>query len=146
MAGQEHSAGVVIYVEPPREYLLLHYPSGHWDFPKGHVEAGETDEEAALREVREETGLEGITLAPGFEHTYKYFYRREKMLIQKRVVFMVGRAHSKKVRLSIEHQGYVWLPFEQAVHRITYANAKQLLKDAQAFLEEAASHGGKRTP
>ena len=53
---KEHSAGVVLFrqMKDYREYLLLHYPSGHFDFPKGHLEEDETEREAAFRELEEE--------------------------------------------------------------------------------------------
>ena len=58
---EEVSAGAVIYHDDPnsgvRKYLILHYPAGHWDFPKGAVEKGETEEQAATREIFEESSL-----------------------------------------------------------------------------------------
>ena len=56
---QVHSAGVVIYRmrDNKREYLLLHNAKGHWDFPKGKIEAGEDKKTAALRELQEEAGI-----------------------------------------------------------------------------------------
>lgn len=53
---KEKSAGAVIIND--KKVLLLHYSSGHWDFPKGHIEKGETELETAKREVKEETGLD----------------------------------------------------------------------------------------
>ena len=74
----ERSAGAVIFysetdsAEP--EFLLLHYTAGHWDFPKGNIEHGEQEIQAAIREIREETGMEAgnlqkvgeFYLAPGY--------------------------------------------------------------------------------
>lgn len=134
MAPREHSAGVVVYTGEPREYLLLHYPSGHWDFPKGHVEKGETDLVAALREVREETGLTRVDVHPGFEHGVEYFYKRSGTTVRKTVVFFVGRVTVRDVVVSHEHRGFVWLPYRRALERITYRNAKELLEQADAFL------------
>lgn len=138
LAQRERSCGVVVYTGAPREYLLLHYPSGHWDFPKGHVERGEADLEAALREVREETGLRDVQVLPGFAHTFEYFYKREGAAMHKAVTYFVGRSPSRAVRISHEHRGFVWLPYEQALAKITYENARDLLARAESFVARAS--------
>jgi bis(5'-nucleosidyl)-tetraphosphatase len=140
VAHSERSAGVVVYrAGPPREFLLLHYPSGHWDFPKGHVEAGESDLQAALREVHEETGIRAPEVHPGFEHQFVYHYRRGRGTVRKTVVYFVGRTEARRVAISHEHRGFAWLPFEQARDRITYKNAKELLEKAEKFLTERSA-------
>ncbi len=55
---KERSAGIVLFLEKSEEilFLLLHYPTGHWDFVKGKIESGETEIETAVREAKEETG------------------------------------------------------------------------------------------
>lgn len=143
MARSEHSAGVVIYTGDPREYLLLHYPSGHWDFPKGHVEAGETDLQAALREVQEETGMRVVDVHPGFLHDFEYYYKREGATIRKSVAYFVGRVPAREVQVSHEHRGFVWLPYEKALERITYRNAKELLEKAERFVAARDASPGK---
>lgn len=128
---------MVLYHEAasePREFLLLHYPTGHWDFAKGHVEKDEADLATALREVREETGLDGIAVAPDFRHEFEYWYRHRDALIHKKVAWFLGRVTTKQVKISHEHQGYMWLPFEQALGRVTYNNAKDLLRRAESHL------------
>ena len=75
------SAGVLVYRIPPRkkvpEFLLLDY-GRFWDYPKGHVEKGEDDKTAALRELTEETGIEEVELHDGFRHEITYFFRDRK--------------------------------------------------------------------
>lgn len=140
VAAREHSAGVVIFHGTPREYLLLHYPSGHWDFPKGHVEAGESELQAAVREVDEETGLKPIQIIPGFEHTYEYYYKRDQQTMHKKVTYFAGHADSADIRLSHEHRGFTWLPYEKALQRITFDNARDLLRKAERHLQSIAAH------
>ncbi len=138
----EKSAGaVVFYKNKEVEYLLLHYPGStekakdYWDFPKGHIEEGESEIETVKREVFEETGLKDIKIIPGFKTSIKYFFQKEGKKIFKIVVFYLARAKTKEVKISFEHIGFVWLPFEKAVEKVTYKNAKEVLKKAHNFLE-----------
>jgi bis(5'-nucleosidyl)-tetraphosphatase len=136
----ERSCGVVIFAEhsaEAREYLLLHYPTGHWDFAKGHVEHGEADLATALREAREETGLENLQIQEKFRHEFEYSYRHHQTPIRKHVTWFLGRADTKLVKISHEHQGYDWLPYSRALERVTYPNAKDLLRRAEEFLRSA---------
>ena len=132
MARTERSAGVVVYRVAPatgvRHYLLLDY-GRHWDFPKGHLEPGEDDAAAALREFREETGITAVTLAPHFKHEVSYYFRdRKGRLTRKTVAFFLGQTASDEVSLSHEHVGYAFLPIDAALARVTYANARGLLR------------------
>lgn len=137
---RQFSAGLVLYRDnketSEREYLLLHYVSGHWDFPKGKIEPGETKHQAAIRELAEETGLTAEIL-PGFEEQFTYWFRSHDggELLQKTVYFFIGRTEQKEVVLSHEHIGFVWLPYEEALVKLTYENARDMLKKVQAFLD-----------
>jgi 8-oxo-dGTP pyrophosphatase MutT (NUDIX family) len=137
MARKEKSAGVVLFRQghAPREYLLLDY-GGHWDFPKGHLEKDESDREAAIRELEEETGIDDAELIAGFAEKIRYFFRNRKgKLIDKTVVFFLGRANGDKVTLSDEHVGFEFLPYEEARQRLTYPNAREILSRAEEFLK-----------
>lgn len=161
---KEKSAGAIIFREEPfdgaqgkrgkKYYLLLHYaPSepgrkGHWEFPKGHVEHGETEEQTIIREVEEETGIDEMEIIPGFKKYIKYFFRRSYGLkgearkkapwVFKLVVFFLAKTHQKEIKLSEEHDGFAWLPYEEAFKKLTYKNAKEMLKKANEFV---AKHG-----
>ncbi len=134
---REKSAGAVIFRRDSRvEYLLLKYGAGHWDFVKGHIEEGESEIETLLREAEEETGISELEIIPGFREKIEYFYRWGGELVHKEVIFYLAEAKTGEVRLSYEHVDYAWLPFEEAYERVTYANAKRVLKAARDFLAE----------
>ena len=139
MARIERSAGFVLFRVTPsgrREYLLLDY-GRHWDFPKGHLEKGENDLDAALRELREETGISDPQVIPDFHREITYYFRdRKKGLIRKTVAFFLGRSQVKdeEIVLSREHEGFAFAPFEIAVRQTTYANAREVLKLAEEKL------------
>lgn len=136
---REVSAGVVVYKVDEkthkRKYLLLLYPKGHWDLPKGKVEPGETYLQTALREVKEETNLE-VEIHPGFEESLNYQFRGYKgELISKTVVYFVGKALHANVILSEEHLDSTSLEFEEAHKTLSFQNSKDVLVKAEKFLE-----------
>ena len=132
----QESAGMVVFrkTEQAREYLLLHYPHGHWDLPKGKIEKGESEQEAALRELEEETGLHA-TILDGFQEAVSYIFSCEGERIKKTVYFFVAQAEAGPVTLSHEHIGYEWLSYADALKRLTFENARFLFTKAHDFLE-----------
>jgi 8-oxo-dGTP pyrophosphatase MutT (NUDIX family) len=132
----ERSAGVILVlnrdVEP--NILLLHYGGRHWGFPKGNIENGETEKEAAIREVFEETGINHITFLPDFKELIRYVYRRAGTVIIKEVVYFLAETRDREVVLSYEHQGYQWLRFNQALKRLTFKNDKAVLEQAKTAI------------
>jgi len=143
---RENSAGAIIFrvVDGVPHYLLLHYPSGHWEFAKGHIEKDEQPEEAAKREIAEETGIDDITLIPGFKEYSKYFFKKSYDLVGeakkkapwvfKLVVFYLAQTDEQEVKISHEHKGFAWLPYAEAIKKLTYKNAKELLKKANDYV------------
>ena len=133
------SAGIVVYhkVNNIIEYLILQYGAGHWDFAKGKLEEGETKLEAAIRELQEETSLDNVIIHDGFEEFLVYKFKDfQGHMIKKTVYFFVGEIPVKgNVILSREHKDFLWLPFDQAVRKLTYQNAKDILTYADAFLQ-----------
>ncbi len=133
----EISAGVLVYRDTdPKKFLLLHYPSGHWDFPKGHIEEGESEKDTALRELREETGIveEEVELHDDFKEEIEYFYKKRDELSHKKVIYFLGRSEKEGITLSEEHQGFEWLPYEEAKSKVTFRNARNLLEKADEEL------------
>jgi bis(5'-nucleosidyl)-tetraphosphatase len=128
----ETSAGAVVFYRGERiEYLLL--LSTFWGFPKGHVEPGEDERAAALREIREEAGLE-ITLLDGFRYVEKYTYQRKGQPTPKQAIYFLGEARSRASRLSHEHTDMVWLSFDAALGRLQFDGLRNTLRAANEFL------------
>lgn len=132
---REHSAGVVLFKENgAREYLILHYPSGHFDLPKGHIEGAESEKETARRELKEETGISEVELIDGYREMIDYEFYHAGHLIHKDVVFFLGKTEQEEVTISHEHQDFVWLPYSDAHAKLTFVNARQLLEKAETVL------------
>ena len=135
---KERSAGAVVFHMTPEgpEYLLLRYGGGNWGFPKGHVEAGETDVQAAQREVAEETGIPIASqrILEGFEDDTDYRFRRGHTLVEKDVRFFLLESSTREVKISHEHSGYAWLPYAQALQRVSFEGPRRILQGAHAFL------------
>jgi 8-oxo-dGTP pyrophosphatase MutT (NUDIX family) len=132
----ERSAGAIVFRKGKEPlYLLLHYGAKHWDFPKGHIEANETDLEALKREVKEETGIKDIEIVRDFKEKIQYFYKLKKELISKDVVFYLAKTKTAQIKLSFEHIGSKWLPYKKAIEQLTFKNAKEILKQANKFLK-----------
>lgn len=134
----ERSSGAVIFSidkDSGAEFLLLHHTSGHWDFPKGNIESGEDEKQAARREILEETGIQDVNFLEGFREKIEYRYKRGEKLIHKEVIFYLLRTNTKKITLSNEHIAYVWNKYDNAVKQLTYKNTKNVLTEAKKFLE-----------
>ena len=140
----EKSAGAIIFRREGGKtyYLLLHYPStkrgaesDYWDFPKGHIEKGESQLDTVKREVKEETGLKDIKFIEGFKEWIKYFFKHKGKTIFKIVTFYLAETKTKDVKVSFEHLGYKWLPYEKALDQLTFENAKNILKKAHLYLK-----------
>ena len=142
---REKSAGAIIYriKDNIPHYLLLHYPSGHWEFARGHGEEGESEEETVIREIEEETGIKNFKIIPGFKGHSKLIFRRVYGLtgearkkapwVVKIVTLYLAQTKTEKVILSKEHQDFVWLPYEKAYKKLL-PKGKDVLKKANDFL------------
>ena len=140
----EKSCGVVLFNE--QKVLLLQYATGqkegewdlqgHWDFPKGHVDKGETEIETATRELEEETGIKNIILLDNFRNTINYKIHKRDRKISKEVVFFIATTAETEINLSHEHVDYGWFDFTSALKQLTYDNARSVLSEAIFFYEK----------
>lgn len=123
----EKSCGALVYrrTKGQIELLLLkNRYGGHWSFPKGHVEGSETERQTALREVKEETGLD-ILLQSGFRHMVEYYPEPN---IRKRVVYFLGEAQSLAVKMQEEEiSRIIWTEIHKAYHMVSFKNDKHLI-------------------
>jgi bis(5'-nucleosidyl)-tetraphosphatase len=136
----EKSAGIILTtnvldVHRSKILFLLH-SAGHWDFPKGNIEAGETEMQAAARELREETGISCFRFLPRFKYTITYCYKRNKRTISKKVTYFLGTTEVTDILLSCEHIGYCWNDLNKPFDLISYGNTKKSLESVKNFLED----------
>jgi bis(5'-nucleosidyl)-tetraphosphatase len=148
----EKSAGAIIFYREKDgiiKYLLLKYRAAHWNFPKGLIEKGEKLEQAALREVKEETGLDNLEFINGFKETIRYFFRakydyqvKERGLkmgqtVMKFVTYFLVESKDKNVKISFEHENFEWLEFNEAMEKMKKLKTSQdVLKKAHQFLQK----------
>ena len=135
---EETSAGIVLFRKEGSKklFLLLHYPSGHWDFVKGKMEKGESTHETAIREAKEETGITDIAFIENFEEWIKYNFKHRGELVQKKVVFFLAETKTKEIEISHEHSGYIWLDYNSSMEKKTFDNAKTVLTKAKKLLSD----------
>lgn len=132
----EKSAGAIIFRNSHEGlvFLLLHYPSGHWDFVKGKMEKNENPHQTVVREAKEETGISDLSFIDKFEESIEYDFQFEGELIHKKVIFFLAKTNTEKITISHEHVDYVWLEYKNALEKITYENAKSVLAKANQLL------------
>ena len=133
---EETSAGIVLFRKEGSKilFLLLHYPSGHWDFVKGKMEQGESTHQTAVRETKEETGITDITFVENFEEWIQYNFKYQGELVQKKVVFFLAETKTEEVKISHEHSGYTWMDYNSSMEKTTFDNAKTVLTKAEKLL------------
>lgn len=111
--------------------LLKHRLGGHWSFPKGHMEQGETERETALREIWEETGL-NIRLLDNFREKVSY---SPKPGVDKDVVYFLAYAEDPHTTMQEEEVSDIrWVKLSEAHKFITYHNDKMLLRQAKRYI------------
>lgn len=132
----EKSCGTVIttQVDGKRKYLIIQSLEGIYGFSKGHMEKGETEEETALRETKEEVGLD-VTLIKGFktksEHT---FFRGEQEILKKVVYFPATYKNQEFHKQETEIKDILLLDYDEAMKIFQYDNCRTVLTEIENFL------------
>ena len=116
--------------------LLLQYPQGHWDLPKGHVEESDDNRlSTAARELKEETGITDGQFIEDFEYRTSYNFRHKGKRIDKQVFWYIAETETMAVKISHEHQEHLWLDWEGAMRQLTHEESKGVLAAAHAHMK-----------
>ena len=129
----EYAGGAVLFSRNGHEidYVLVEETDGHCGFPKGHIEGRESEKEAVLREIREETGIEAA-LIDGFRE--EAVYPKGEGVIKHITYFLACFAGQKVCGQAGEIADIFLLPFAQAHEKVTYQSSKSILEKAHAFI------------
>ena len=132
---QEKSCGCII-INDKEEVLLVHHNKGHWDFPKGHVESGETEVETAKREVKEETNID-VEVNEEYRYSTKYSPKED---VIKEVIYFLARNISDNRQAQLEEVSEVkWFSMDDAIDKITYDTSRDILIQLKKDLEKKGS-------
>ncbi len=136
---KEKSCGGVVFTRDGDElrYVIIRQTNGVCGFPKGHMEAGESEVDTAVREIKEETGLD-VALLDGFRETDTYqFSLDDEVAILKDVVYFLGEFSSQTL---IPQEGELTeiylLPLEEALDTLDFERSKQILREADDYIRE----------
>jgi 8-oxo-dGTP pyrophosphatase MutT (NUDIX family) len=144
-AKRETSAGGVVFrvFESGPRFLLILDSHGNWGFPKGHVDAGESPEAAARREIGEETGVADVVLRSPLG-TIDWFFRFRGRLVHKYCHYFLFESptgsptpHGAEGIVACE-----WHDAEAAVAAVPYENAREVLRAAVGLVTESVRVGG----
>ncbi|MCM1528719.1 MAG: NUDIX domain-containing protein [Alistipes sp.] len=132
----EKSCGAIVY----RKYhgnteilLIKHINSGHWSFPKGHVEPGESEAETAAREIKEETDID-VMIDPTFRETVTYSPKKDTMKV---VVYFLAKAKNVEFHPQENEIAEIrWVDISHAGHILSYENDKTIVMKAKSAIKE----------
>ena len=148
---KEISAGIIIFRRTPEgpKFLLLYHGHNYWNFAKGKIEKEEESFAAALREVREETGLTSpdLRLIQDFKAYEKFSFKRQGQQVFKVVIFYLAETRTVDIKLSSEHEGYGWFLIRDARNILgRYKDSQRVFKQAYEFLRMRAMGARARKP
>lgn len=129
------AGGIVVKEEDSGTRVMVTQHSKHlgWDFPKGHIEAGETSEQAAIREVEEETGVIAKVIEKIDES--KYFYSDEEGKVFKTVVFYLMKYVGEgKATTPEEVSGLVWLDPGEVEAKLSFKGSQEIWEKAEKLI------------
>lgn len=132
---KEKSCGAVIYKYIDNELfiLLLKHNLGHWSFAKGHVEDSETEQETAIREIKEETNLD-VTINSDFRYVITYSPYEGAI---KDVIYFLATTNSDNIKAQQSEISEIkWFKYEDAISMITYEDDRKVLMKAIEYLNK----------
>ncbi len=140
---EERSIGVIsVHKKLNSEFLfcLVRESDGHWGFPKGHQDDGESDEETARRELREETGIAEVEIDTTRTFEEQYSFERGGGRVHKQATYFLGRVHSVESATPPAFKAEIpevrWLSYAEAKETLTFPEAKRLLEDVWEYLNK----------
>ena len=133
---EERSAGVILFNKTDGiQFLILKYPSGHWDFVKGNIEEGEKEKETVKRELFEETGIDSLQIHQEFNEKVEYNYYKKNRKVHKIVSYYLAETDQKEIKLSFEHLDSKWSDYEELMKLITFENSREVLKKGNELIK-----------
>lgn len=116
-------------------FLLIQHHAGHWGFPKGHADPGESALNAACRELAEETGISDYTVLEGVSFSERYSFTRDRQRFEKTVIYYPALVQSATVRYQQEEiRAYTWADYDAAIARLTFNGARLVLTEVNRYL------------
>ena len=117
------------------EFLVIQHVAGHWAFPKGHSEQGETPLATAQREFEEETGLKNYRVEAEQSFIEEYYPTKDGEVLHKTVTYFPAFVENKGVKIQeSEVKDFAWLEYKPALEKITFAGSKKMLKETRKYL------------
>lgn len=133
MAKREFSAGGIIIRKKGRDFevLLIKDSYGRWTWPKGKIDQSERSQDAAVREIKEEVGLNNIRLLEKIGRSNYFFRLRGELIFKTVFFFLVEATTNEKIKVQrSEIQDARWFKLKQALEAVEYKGAKELLEKA----------------
>ena len=127
------SCGIIPFIREGDQFkfLLIKHQLGHWSFPKGTPNPGETDLETAKREFTEETGIDNVVIISEDTFIEKYFMVKDGVEIDKDVIFFLGEVSDLEAKVQPEEVAeYGWFDYDGVINRLTYQETARVFKEA----------------
>ena len=142
------SSGGVVYRWENDALLFLLLASkkrGVWCLPKGLIEQDEDELTAAMREVREETGVSRVKLR-GKVGLIRYQFGFRSKTFDKTVHFYLFETDQSDAKVGTEHDAMEWMPYDKAIETISYPNEKEMLSKAWSMIQSKIGKPDKDAP
>lgn len=115
-------------------FLIQHQRGRYWGFPKGHAETGETPQEAAFRELKEETNLEIVRYLQDEPLLEQYHFMADGRRVFKQVLYYIAEVQGQVQLQEKEIQNGIWLPLHEAIEKVTHPEGKAILSQVEKIV------------